>query len=184
MNTILLHSPHPTFYSFFRLGINLRFEIPKLDTALEAAEQVMRTAQASLAAVEAQRNAARAELDAWRAEQRAIDDLSTRLQALGPAFTLAERTMDEYRARLTNGANAALDVGVFFGGLVARTVEWGAITSATALAEAVIKLQRELETDTRLTGVFIDSDESSDVLNDELKRLADSNVPPDGLSLL
>jgi multidrug resistance efflux pump len=161
------------------------FEIPKLDTALEAAEQVMRTAQASLAAVEAQRNAARAELDAWRAEQRAIEDLSTRLQALGPAFTLAERTMDEYRARLTNGANAALDIGVFFGGLVTRTAEWGAITSATALAEAVVKLQRELETDTRLiTGVFVDSDESPDVLNDELKRLADSNVPPDGLSLL
>jgi len=167
-----------------RLGINLMFEIPKLDTALEAAAQVLRTAQASLAAAEAQRNAARAELDAWREEQRAIEDLSTRLQALGPALALAERTMDEHRARLTNGANAALDVGVFFGGLVARTAEWGAITTAPALAEAVVKLQRELETSTRLTGVFSSSIESPDVLNDELKRLANSNVPPDGLSLL
>lgn len=141
----------------------------------------MHTAQANLAAVEAQRDAARAELDAWQAEQRTIEDVSTRLRASEPALTLAERTLDDYCARLTDGAHAALDVGVFFGGLVARTAEWGVITSAPALVEAVVKLQQLLDTNMRLTGVFITSPAA---LDDELKRLADSNIPPDWLSSL
>ena len=180
---ILHHQAIFLWFNFvsFRLGINLRFEIPGLDTALEAAEKVMRTAQANLAAVEAQRDAARAELDAWQAEQRAIEDISTRLRASGPALALAERTLDDHCVRFADGAHTALDVGVFFGGLVARTAERGVITSAPALAEAVVKLQQLLDTNMRLTGVFITS---PSVLNDELKRLADSNVPPDWLSSL
>lgn len=165
----------------FRLGINLKFEIPVLDAAIEAAEKSMLTAQENLAVVQVQRDAARAELDAWHAEQRTIEDVSTRLYALGPALALAERALDEHRTRLTDGANAALDVGAFFGGLVVRTAEWGLITSAPALAEAVVKLQQSLETNTRLTGVFTTSPA---LLSDELGRLADSNVPPDSLSAL
>jgi chromosome segregation ATPase len=165
----------------FRLGINLRFEIPALDEAIEATEKSKRIAQENLAAVEAQRDAARAQLDAWHAEQRAIEDLSTRLQALGPPLSLAERTLGEHRTKFTDGANSVLDVGVFFGGLVARTAEWGVITSAPVLAETVVELQQLLETNTRLTGVFITS---PTLLNDELKLLADSNVQPDSLSAL
>ena len=141
----------------------------------------MHTAQQNLAASQAQQDVARAELDAWHAEQRAIEDISTRLHALGPALALAECALDEYRARLTDGANAALDVGMFFGGLVVRTSELGVITSAPALADAVVKLQRLLETNMQLTGVFITSPA---LLNDELKRLAGSNVPPDSLFAL
>jgi hypothetical protein len=68
------------------------------------------------------------------------------------------------------------NVREFFGRLLARTAEWGVITSAPALAEAVMKLQQLLEANTRLTGVSI---ASSALLNNELKLLADSNVPPD-----
>jgi hypothetical protein len=164
----------------FRFGINLKFEIPALDSAIEAAETAMRTAQEHLAAVEAQRDAARAQLDAWHAEQRAIEDLSTRLQALGPPLSLAERTLGGHRTKLTDGAKNAHDVGEFFGGLVACTTEWGVITSAPALAETVVELQQLLETNTQLTGVFIVSPPT--LLNDELKLLANSNVPPDSLS--
>ncbi|KAF8267009.1 hypothetical protein EI94DRAFT_1802248 [Lactarius quietus] len=145
------------------------------------AEQEMHAAQENLTALEAQRDAARAELDAWNAEQRKIEDVFTQLRALNPALSLAERTVDEHRTRLTDGANGALDVEKFFGGLVARTAEWSTITSASALAEAVVKLQQLLETNTRLTGVFL---MSPAVLDDELKRLSDSNVPPDLLSTL
>ncbi|KAF8267011.1 hypothetical protein EI94DRAFT_1802250 [Lactarius quietus] len=164
-----------------RLGINLMFEIPTLDTAFEAAEQVMRTAQENLVGVNAQRDAARAELDAWNSAQRSIEDVSTRLRALDPALSLAERTLDEHRARLTDGTNAALEVEKFFGGLDSRTAEWDTITSASMLAEAVVELQQLLETNTRLTGVFITS---PTVLDDELKRMAHSNVLPDCSALM
>ncbi|KAN0136156.1 hypothetical protein V8E53_006016 [Lactarius tabidus] len=149
--------------------------------AVEATKNAMRTAQENLATVQAQQDVARAELDAWRAEQPALEDVSARLQELGPALSLAGRTLDEHHARLTDGAKTAHDVGVFFGGLVARTAEWGIITSAPALAEAVVKLQQLLETNTRLTGVFITSPA---LLNDALRHVADSNVPPDWLSAL
>ncbi|KAN0136154.1 hypothetical protein V8E53_006014, partial [Lactarius tabidus] len=167
--------------NIFTLGIGALFDIGGLDAAVEAAEQVMRTAQANRGAAEARVGGSRAELDARHAEQRAIEDVSARLEALGPALSLAERALDEHRARLTDGANAAFDVGVFFGGLVARTAPWDVITSAPALAAAVVKLQRLLDANTRLTGVFITS---PTVLNDELLRLADSNVPPDEFSAL
>jgi hypothetical protein len=164
--------------NIFTLGIGSLFDIGGLDAAVQAAEQVMRTAQASRGEAETRVGGSRAELDARHAEQRAIEDVSARLEALGPALALTERALEEHRARLTDGANAAFDVGVFFGGLVARTVVWDVITSAPALAAAVVKLQRLLDTNTRLTGVFITS---PSVLNDELMRLADSNVPPDEL---
>ena len=165
----------------FRLGINLKIEIPALDSAIEAAEKSMHTAQQNLAATQAQLDIAHAELDAWHAEQRAIEDVSTRLHALGPALAQAESVLDKHRARLADGANAALDVGMFFGGLVVRSAEWGrVITSAPALADVVVKLQQLLETNTQLTGVFMTSPA---LLDDELKRLADSNVPPDSLSV-
>ncbi|KAH9037561.1 hypothetical protein EDB84DRAFT_1437400 [Lactarius hengduanensis] len=167
--------------NIFTLGIGALFDIGGLDRAVEAAEQVMRTAQANRGAAEGRRDGSRADLDARHAEQRAIEDVSARLEALGPALALAERALDEHRARLTDGANAALDVGVFFGGLVARTAAWDVIMSAPALAAAVVKLQRLLDANTHLTGVFITS---PTVLNDELMRLADSNVPPDELSAL
>lgn len=167
--------------NIFTLGIGALFDIGGLDAAVRAAEQVMRTAQANRGAAEGRRDGSRAELDARHAEQRAIEDVSARLDALGPALVLAERALDEHRARLTDGANAAFDVGVFFGGLVARTAAWDVIASAPALAAAVVKLQRLLDANTRLTGVFITSPA---VLNDELMRLADSNVPPDELSAL
>ncbi|KAI9442861.1 hypothetical protein BJY52DRAFT_1194651 [Lactarius psammicola] len=61
--------------------------------------------------------------------------------ALGPALALAERALDEHRARLTDWANATFDVGVFFGGLVARTAAWDVIMSAPALTAAVVKFQ-------------------------------------------
>ncbi len=141
----------------------------------------MRTAQANQRAAEAQQDGARRELDERYAELRAIEDVSVRLEALGPALVLAERALDEHRAQLTDGLNAAFDVAVFFGGLVASTAPWDVITSAPALAAAVVKLQRLLDANTRLTGVFITSPA---VLNDELMRLADSNVPPDELSAL
>ena len=169
------------FRNIFTLGIGAIFDIGGLDAAVEAAEQVMRVAQANRSAAEVRVGGSRAELDARHAEQRAIEDVSARLEALGPALSLAERALDEHRARLTDGANAALDVGVFFGGLVARTAPWDVITSAPALAAAVVKLQRLLDANTRLTGVFITS---PTVLNDELMRLADSNVPPDEFSAL
>ena len=51
----------------------------------------------------------------------------------------------------------------------------GVITSAPTLAEAVAKLQQLLETNMRLTGVFITSPA---LLNDELKLLGDANVLP------
>ena len=167
--------------NIFTLGIGALFDIGGLDAAVEAAERVMRTAQANRGVAEERVGGSRAELDARHAKQRAIEDVSARLEALGPGLALAERALDEHRARLTDGANAAFDVGVFFGGLVARTVAWDVITSAPALAAAVVKLQRLLDANTRLTGVFITS---PNVLNDELMRLADSNVPPDELSAL
>ncbi|KAI9434775.1 hypothetical protein H4582DRAFT_743152 [Lactarius indigo] len=139
--------------NIFTLGIGALFDIGGLDQAVEAAVQVMRTAQANRGAAEARRNASREELDARHEEQRAIEDVSARLEALGPTLALAERALDEHRARLTDGANAALDVGVFFGGLVARTAAWDVITSAPALAAAVVKLQRLLDANTHLTGI-------------------------------
>ncbi|KAF8266757.1 hypothetical protein EI94DRAFT_1732336, partial [Lactarius quietus] len=156
-------------------------QINELKSLLKTAVNLLRVAQESVTAKEALRDAARAELDAWNAEQRSIENVSTRLRASSPAISLAKRTVEEYRARLTDGANAALDVGKFFGGLVSRTAEWDTITSASALAEAVIKIQQLLETNTRLTGVFVTSPAA---LDDELKRVADSDVPPDLLSAL
>jgi hypothetical protein len=141
----------------------------------------MNTAQANQRAAEAQRDNASAELNARRVEQSALKNVSTQLQVLGSALALAASVLDEHRARLTDGANAAFDVGVFFGGLVARTAAWSVITSALALAGAVKNLQNFLDANTSLTGVFVTSPV---LLNDELKRLADSNIPPDELSAL
>ncbi|KAI0250849.1 hypothetical protein BJV78DRAFT_1154801 [Lactifluus subvellereus] len=104
-----------------------------------------------------------------------------RAATIRSALVLAQNVLDDYRARLGDGVNTAFDVSVFFGGLVACTAAWDVIASASTLAEAVVKLQRLLDANTHLTGVFITS---PSVLNNPLSQLADSNIPADELSAL
>ena len=159
-------------------GIGEVFDIGKFTRSVENAERTMYTAQTNRSAAVEQQDSARVELEAWRAEQRTIEDVSTQLEALGSTLALTASALDEHRTRLADVVSTAFDVSVLFGGLVARTAPWDVITSAPALVAAVMKLQQELNTNARLTGVFITS---PTMLNDELKRLADSNVPPDEL---
>ncbi|KAF8267013.1 hypothetical protein EI94DRAFT_1802252 [Lactarius quietus] len=149
-------------------------DIGRFTRSVENAGRTMHTAQANQRAAEAQRDSASAELNARRAEQGALKNVSTQLQALGSALALAASALDEHRSRLTDGTNAAFAVSVFFGGLVARTAAWDAIASTPALAGAVKNLQKFLDANTGLTGVFVTSPA---LLNDGLKRLADSDIP-------
>ena len=150
-------------------GIGEVFDIGKFTRSVENAELTMYTAQTNRSAAVEQQDSARVELEAWRAEQRTIEDVSTQLEALGSTLALTASALDEHRTRLADVVNTAFDVSVFFGGLVARTAPWDVITSAPALVAAVMKLQQELNTNARLTGVFITS---PTMLNDELKCLA------------
>ncbi len=143
----------------------------------------MRTAKANQHAAEERSNDARRELDTRRAEKCAIEGVSARLKALIPMLEQAARALDKLRSRLTDVTNVAFDVCVFFGGLVSRTATWDVIVSAPELAAAIVRLQRLLDANTHLTGVFMTS---PGVLNEGLKRLADSSnaLPGEFLDLM
>ncbi|KAF8266760.1 hypothetical protein EI94DRAFT_1786775 [Lactarius quietus] len=170
-----------TIRNLLTFGLGEVLDIGGFTRSVENAGRTMHTAQANQRAAEGQRDSASAELNARRAEQGALKNVSTQLQALGSALALAASALDEHRARLTDGTNAAFAVSVFFGGLVARTAAWDVIASAPALAGAVKNLQKFLDANTGLTGAFVTSPA---LLNDELKRLADSNIPLDEPSAL